>query len=208
MKLLVLGATGPTGRHLVDLALRSGDTVTALVRNPAALDDLAGRITPITGDATAQRDVVAAMAGQDAVVSALGVGTSVRAGSLFTRSAAAVTDAAEETGVSRLVWLSSFGVGHTFDWSSTTQKAIYRTLLRSIYADKAIADEHIRSTGLDWTVVLPTRLTHAPARGAFSAGDRLPMKGNPTIGRADVAAFLHGAAHGGEWIHRSPMISD
>ncbi|CAM5321440.1 hypothetical protein SVIOM74S_00302 [Streptomyces violarus] len=85
---------------------------------------------------------------------------------------------------------------------------IYRTLLRAIYANKEIADDSIRSSGLDWTVVYPTRLTHGPSKGAYRAGDRLPMKGNPTISRADVAAFMHRAAHGSEWIRRSAVISD
>lgn len=208
MKLLVLGATGPTGRHVIDLALKAGDSVTTFVRNPAALGDLADKVTVVTGDATSHRDVRAAAVGHDAIVSALGRGASIRADEFFTRSSAAVIGAAKEAGVSRLVWLSSFGVGRTLDWASTTQKAIYRTLLRSIYADKEIADERIRNSRLDWTVVYPTRLTHGPANGAYSAGDRLPMKGNPTISRADVAAFMHHAAHGREWIHRSPVISD
>ncbi|MFC9678646.1 NAD(P)-dependent oxidoreductase [Streptomyces sp. NPDC056948] len=208
MKLLILGATGPTGRHLVDLALRSGDSVTTFVRNPAALGDLTDKVTVVTGDATSHRDIAAAAVGHDAIISALGRGNSVRANGLFTSSSAAVIGAAEEAGVSRLVWLSSFGVGHTFDWSSATQKAIYRTLLRAIYADKEIADERIRSSGLDWTVVYPTRLTHGPAKGTYNTGDRLPMKGNPIISRADVATFMHQAAHGSEWIHRSPVISD
>lgn len=71
MKLLVLGATGPTGRHVVDLAVGAGDAVTVLARRPEAMDDQA------------------------------------------TRAASAVIGAAGETGVSRLVWLSSFGVGDT-----------------------------------------------------------------------------------------------
>ncbi|MDQ0749142.1 NAD(P)-dependent oxidoreductase [Streptomyces coeruleorubidus] len=208
MKLLILGATGPTGRHVVDLAVRSGDSVTAFVRNPAALGDLAERVTPVTGDATSHRDLAAAAAGHDAIVSALGRGNSVRADGLFTRASVAVIGAAGEVGVSRLVWLSSFGVGDTFGWSSSAQKLIYGTLLRSIYADKAIADESIRSSGLDWTLVYPTRLTHGPARGTYRADDRLPMKGNPTISRADVAAFMHRAAHGREWINRTAVISD
>jgi putative NADH-flavin reductase len=184
MKLLILGATGPTGRHVVETALLSGDQVTVLVRSPAALGDLAERITVAVGDATSRRDVATAMTGQDAVVAALGRGNSVVADGLFTRSSAAVIAAAEETGFTRLVWLSSFGVGHTLAWSSPTQKLIYRTLLRSIYANKKTADEHIRSSGLDWTVVVyPTRLTHGPAQGTYRAGDRLPMKGNPTISR-------------------------
>ncbi|MFE7276216.1 NAD(P)-dependent oxidoreductase [Streptomyces sp. NPDC057623] len=141
------------------------------------------------------------------IVSALGRGNSVRADGLFTRASAAVLVAAAQTGVSRLVWLSSFGVGHTFDWSSATRKLIYTTLLRSLYADKAIADDGIRSSGLDWTVVLPTKLTNGPAKGTFLADDRLPMKGAPSISRADVAAFMLRAAHGDEWIHRSPVIT-
>ncbi|MEV7864936.1 NAD(P)-binding oxidoreductase [Streptomyces sp. NPDC088124] len=208
MKLLILGATGPTGRHVVESALRAGDQVTALVRNPAALGELAERLTMVTGDATSRRDVGAAMAGQDAVVAALGRGNSVVADDLFTRSSAAVIAAAEETGLSRLVWLSSFGVGHTLAWSSPAQKLIYRTLLRSIYANKETADESVRASGLDWTLVYPTRLTHGPARGTYRAEDRLPMKGNPTISRADVAAFMHQAARSGDWIHRTAVISD
>ncbi|MDX3457387.1 SDR family oxidoreductase [Streptomyces sp. ME02-8801-2C] len=208
MKLLILGATGPTGRHLVDSALNAGDQVTALVRNPAALGDLAEKVTVVAGDATSRRDVAAALAGQDALVAALGRGNSVVADDLFTRSSAAVIAAAETMGVSRLVWLSSFGVGHTLAWSSPAQKLIYRTLLRSIYANKKIADDSIRSSGLDWTVVYPTRLTDGPAAGTYRADDRLPMKGNPTISRADVAAFMHRAVHDGDWIHRTAVISD
>ncbi|MET7474881.1 NAD(P)-binding oxidoreductase [Streptomyces sp. NPDC005648] len=208
MKLLVLGATGPTGRHLVDMAVRSGDSVTAFVRNPDALGDLAEGVTPVIGDATSQRDIAAVAAGHDAILSALGRGNSVTADGLFTRSSAALIGAAGAADVSRLVWLSSFGVGHTYAWASTAQKLIYRTVTRAIYADKEIADERIRNSGLDWTVVLPTRLTHGPAKGTFQADDRLPMKGNPTISRADVAAFMHQAAHSDEWIHRSPVITD
>ncbi|MFE2516677.1 NAD(P)H-binding protein [Streptomyces mirabilis] len=63
MKLLVLGATGLTGRHVVDVALRSGDSVTAFVRNPAALADLADRVTLATGDATSLQDLSAHPAG-------------------------------------------------------------------------------------------------------------------------------------------------
>jgi len=208
MKLLLLGATGPTGRQFLDAALQSGDSVTALVRNPTALSDRAEQVTLITGNATSERDVAAAMSGQDAVVSALGRGSSVTADDLFTRASAAVIGAAEETGVHRLVWLSAFGVGHTYDWASTPQKLIFRTLMRSIYANKEIADKRISSSALDWTVVYPTRLTDGAATGSFRSGERLPMTGLPTISRADVAAFMLSEAHQGEWTRRSVVISD
>ncbi|WP_432197116.1 NAD(P)-dependent oxidoreductase [Streptomyces sp. bgisy027] len=208
MKLLILGATGPTGRHVVDLALQSGDTVTVLARRPEALHELAGRVTVMAGNATSPDDVAKAMTGQDVVISALGRSTSVRADDLFTRAAAAVIGAAKQADVSRLVWLSSFGVGDTYRSASVAQKAMYRTFLRNIYANKEISEKAIRSSGLDWTLVYPTMLTKDPAKGTYRVGDRLPMKGNPTISRADVADFLHKAAHSPEWIHRDAVISD
>ncbi|MFH9889971.1 NAD(P)-dependent oxidoreductase [Streptomyces luteogriseus] len=132
MKLLVLGATGPTGRHVVDLALAAGDTVTVLARRPEALEEVAGRVDVVAGDATSHDDVARAVSGQDVVISALGRSTSVRADALFTRAAAAVLGAAGEQGVARLVWLSSFGVGDTYRSASAVQKIFYRTFLRNI----------------------------------------------------------------------------
>lgn len=208
MKLLVLGATGPTGRHVVDRALEAGDIVTVLARRPEALEPLAGRVTVVAGDATSRDDVAKAMAGQDGVVSALGRSRSVRANSLFSRAAAAVAAAAEETGVSRLVWLSSFGVGDTYRSASLAQKAMYSTFLRDIYADKAASEQTIRSSGLDWTLVYPTTLTNGPAKGTYRVDDRLEMRGAPTISRADLAEFMHTAAHSPEWIHRDAVITD
>jgi uncharacterized protein YbjT (DUF2867 family) len=76
LKLLVLGATG---RYVVDRAVRAGDTATALARTPAALDDLAGKVTVVAGDATSPVDVAKALAGQYAAICALGRATSIRA---------------------------------------------------------------------------------------------------------------------------------
>ncbi|MBC9726973.1 SDR family oxidoreductase [Streptomyces sp. TRM68367] len=155
MKLLILGATGPTGRHVVDLAIRGGDTVTVLARRPEALNDLADQVNVVAGDATSHNDVAKAMTGQDVVISALGRSTSVHADDLFTH-AAAVIGAAKEKGVSRLMWLSSFGVGDTYRSASPAQKAMYRTFLRNIYANKELSEKAIRSSGLAWTLVFPT----------------------------------------------------
>jgi uncharacterized protein YbjT (DUF2867 family) len=208
MNLLILGATGPTGRHVLDLALQAGDRATVLARRPEALDDLADQVTVVAGDATSHDDVAKAMIGQDVVISALGRSTSIRADGLFTRAAVAVISAAKETGLSRLVWLSSFGVGDTYRSASAVQKIMYSTFLRNIYANKELSEREIRSSGLDWTLVYPNTLTKSPAKGSYRVGERLPMKGHPTISRADVAGFMHKAAHSPEWIHRDAVITD
>nr|WP_064569844.1 NAD(P)-binding oxidoreductase [Gordonia sp. LAM0048] len=208
MKVLVLGASGPTGQHVVQRALEHGDEVTALARRPEAFDHLSHRVEVVAGDATSAGDVTRAMHGQDAAISALGRSTSVRADALFSRSATAVTEAAAKTGLKRVVWLSSYGVGDTFTSASLVQKVMYKTFLRGIYADKAVSEETLRAAGLALTLVYPTTLTNGPANGIYKVDDRLPMKGAPTISRADVGHFLHLAVHEPAWIGRDAVLSD
>lgn len=207
LKLLIIGGTGPTGRLVVDCALQCRDAITVLARRPEALEDLKGKITVIAGDATSYDDMAKAMTGQDAVISALGTGKSLRANGLFTRAADAVIRAAKQTGVSRLVWLSSFGVGDTIRDATMAQKLMYRTLLRNVYNNKAASENMLRESGLDWTIVYPTILKNGPARGEYRVDDRIRMKGTPWINRADVADFMHRAVHDDEWIRRHAVIT-
>jgi len=207
MKLLIIGATGPTGRLVLERALQAGDTVTVLARRPQALEEWKGKITVHAGDATSEADMVQAMRGVDAVISALGTGQSLRANELFTRAADALISAGNQTGVTRLVWLSSFGAGDTFRDASIVQKISYRTLLRDIYRNKDASEQKIRASGLNWTIVYPTGLKNGPARGEYRVAERIRMKGFPWINRADVADFMHQAVHGDEWIRRHAVIT-
>jgi FlaA1/EpsC-like NDP-sugar epimerase len=72
MRLLVIGATGGTGRELVQQALAHGHQVTAFVRDPARLQIEHANLRVAKGDVLDYATVEAAMRGQDAVVSALG----------------------------------------------------------------------------------------------------------------------------------------
>ena len=71
-RVLIVGATGGTGRQLVTQALERGYTVTALVRDPSRLRVDHPRLTVIQGDVLDEGSVAAAMRGQEAVLSALG----------------------------------------------------------------------------------------------------------------------------------------
>jgi putative NADH-flavin reductase len=72
MKLVVLGAAGRTGRHVISQALASGDEVTAFVRKPGGLHDSDCRLVVRTGDAGRVEDLSIALRDQDAVISVLG----------------------------------------------------------------------------------------------------------------------------------------
>ena len=190
MKLLILGATGGTGQQLVVQSLNRFHDVTALVRDPAKLSLNHEKLTVIKGDALDKDVVQKALQGQDAVLSALGKGKSLKSSDLILNAMSILIPAMNATGVKRLVFLSAFGVGETFKQANFIQKIIFSTFLKNIYSDKAKAEDRLRSSTLDWVLVCPVVLTNAPLTGKYKVGEKLLMKGMPKITRADVADFM------------------
>ncbi len=207
MKLLILGATGPTGRHLLDQALIAGHDVTALVRNVNRLTTTHPRLAAVSGDATDAALLERTIRGRDAVLSALGAGNSLIS-EIASRAVAALIPAMRSQAVGRIIFLSAFGVGESFTQARSMQKLIYRTLIRLIFADKAKADTMIRNSGLEWTLVYPTMLTNGPRTGSYRVGEHLVMKGVTKISRADVAEFMLAQLSTDEWVNRTAVISN
>lgn len=205
MNLTVFGATGPTGIHLVDQALAAGHRVTVLVRDPARLTTTAGAVTVVQGDATDPADVRTALTGADAVVSALGPG-GMKFSAVASGFATALIPAARETGVDRVVIMSALGVGDTRRYLGPLQRLGVKLVLGRTFDDKARADELVRASGLDWTLVYPVTLTDGPGTGSCTAVERPSGGGAPKISRADVAGFMLREAAGGEWSRRTAVL--
>jgi len=190
-KVLIVGATGGTGRSLVEQALTAGHSVTAFVRNPEKVGRHHERLRVVAGDAASGAPSLSqAMRGQDAVISALGRGQSFKADSLIQRSVPHLLAAMQEHGVRRLVFTSALGVAETVQQVPLMMRVFARLLLRDIYADKAAGEALIRRSELEWTIVHPVGLTNGPLTGTYRAGERLALRGFPTISRADTAHFL------------------
>jgi len=206
MKLVVLGATGPTGKLVTRQALDRGWAVTALARDPARLEIAHPGLTVAVGDATQPADLECAIALGDAVVSALGSGKSRRS-TIASSAARAVIDACLHTGVSRLVWLSALGVGASAADGSTMQRLLWRAAMGQVFSDNEIADEAVAGSTLDYTLVYPTTLSNRPATGTAHAAEHLRLKGMPTISRADVAAFMLDVVAEKSWIRRTAELT-
>jgi putative NADH-flavin reductase len=191
VKILVFGATGPTGQQVVTQALGQGHAVTAFVRNPARLSITDERLRVAVGDTTRDASTVAdAVRAQDVVVSALGRRSTLTSDRLIERSMQAIVPAMERTGVRRLILVSAFGVGESYRDAPLIPRIMYKVLLHNLFADKKTAEDFVRRSSLEWTIVYPVLLTDGPLTGIYRAGERLDLRGMPKISRADVAHFI------------------
>jgi putative NADH-flavin reductase len=190
MKILILGSTGKTGQQLVLQSLEKNHYVTALARDPAKLDIKHPKLTIVKGDVLDKDLLIQLVEGKDAVISALGVGKSLRSNNLIANTAHLLVPAMVEKKVSRLIFLSAFGVGETYVQANFIQKIIFRLPLKNMYADKAKGEQQIRNSPLLWTLIYPVVLTNRTRTGRYQTGERLPMKGMPNVSRADVADLM------------------
>lgn len=189
MKIIVFGATGTVGRHIVDRALLQGHEVTAFARKAAAVTLSHPRLSVIEGDVMLAGDVLCAVAGQDAVIVALGAGRNGTVRSVGTKH---VVDAMKRQGVQRLIVQSTLGASDSrpalnFFW----KRIMFGLLLRPAYADHQRQEEIVTASGLEWTLVRPSAFTDGPATNKYHHGFAPTIKGLALkISRADVAGFV------------------
>ena len=209
MKLLVLGATGPTGLQIVAQALAQGHEVTAFVRDPAKLPMRHERLKTVVGALPHDADALAAaLRGHDAVISSLGLHNALKAHHFSENNMRVLVPSMEKQGVRRLIIVSANGVGDTHRHSPLLPRIMYRLLLTGIFADKKAGEDIVRASGLDWTFAYPTLLTNGPRTGNYRAGERLALKGMPKISRADVADFVLRQLNDRAFLKKGAVISD
>ena len=205
MKVLVLGATGGTGRLIVREAKAKGHSVVALVRSKAGVD-LPGA-SMIEGDARDETTLARAMEGCDAVVSALGTGMGPRKVDLLTVATRALVSAMTRNGVHRLVCISALGVGDSRGHGGFVFDRLFQPLLLSqAYKDKGRQEATIRASSLDWVIVRPAMLTDDPAQGSVRAVTNLVSINGGKVARADVARFVVDQLTTDTWLRRTPVI--
>jgi uncharacterized protein YbjT (DUF2867 family) len=207
-KILVLGATGGTGRLIVSQALAKGYDVRVLVRSAEKAGGLEGAQL-IVGDARDEASLRRALEDRSAVVSALGTAASpFREVTLLSTATRALVSAMKLEHVSRLVCITGIGAGDSAGHGGFLfDRLIFPLLLRRVYADKNRQEALIRESGLDWVIVRPSVLNDEPKRGVIRTLTDLSGFHGGSISRADVASFVLDQVRGDAWLHRAPLIT-
>lgn len=202
MRIGVLGATGKSGRKVVEQALANGDEVRVLVRSRARLAVNDPRLTVLEGTPLELDDVRRLAEGCDVIVSALG--PSPECPDLCSSVARQVIAA----GVKRYVAVSGAGIdvpGDRKDLVGRLVSKMVRLLTPTVFFDKVREFELLRESSVEWTLVRPPRLTDAPGTGT----PRLHLENSPgtSISRADLATAVLQCCRDGSFVRKAPFAA-
>lgn len=192
---LVIGASRGIGLATVRALLAAGHSVRALARGASRIPIEDQRLEKLDGDALDRATIDRALAGTDAVIQSLGVAFTfdalLKGTTLFSRATRILADAMRANGVRRLVVVTGLGAGDSRGHGGFLYDAVlFPLLLKRVYDDKDVAEQIVRASGLDWTIVRPGLLTNGPATGTYQVLVEPTSWRAGTISRADVADFL------------------
>jgi putative NADH-flavin reductase len=209
--IFVIGATGGTGQEVVRQALDRGHAVTALVRDRTRLPVQHSRLTVMEGNVLERNQLVAAMAGADAVLFALGVpGRPKGPVDLYSSAGKATLDAMQATGLNRIAVVTA-GAYVRSPQSPMMFRLIVQpiilSLLRESYADMMRLEKLLASSKTLWTVVRPARLHNGPKRPIRTAvDDAVPRSW--LVSRASVAGFMLDCVSDGSHVGERVSIAE
>ena len=208
MKIVVFGASRGVGLKVVEQALDAGHIVTAFVRTPAQFTVQHPNLIVFQGDSMDAAAVEKAIAGQDAVISALGPTRPPVPGMMET-SAKNIVTAMKNHGVRRLVSTTGAGVRQPEDQPKFIDHFIgflLNLLARSVVQDSAANVKVIRNSGLDWTVVRYPRLMDGEHTGKYRFG-YVSKDSSTQLSRADAAASVLNELTEKKWLRKLPLVS-
>jgi putative NADH-flavin reductase len=211
MKLLIIGATGATGREIVSQALTQGHAVTALVRDSGKAN-FAQHVEKAVGNVLEPGTLEKVLTGQEAVICSLGSAATgpFKEMTMLSQGTRNLVAAMKSQRVSRLICITGIGAGDSeghgpwyYNW------LIQPLMLRGVYKDKTRQEEIVRGSGLVWTLVRPAILANGAANGVGAVHVFTQLAGIHVskIRRADVAAFCLRELADSRYQRQAPVIT-
>ncbi len=208
MKIIVFGASGGVGYQVVKQALEAGHSVTAFVRSPEKLNLKNPKLALFKGDSMDAAAVESAMAGQEAVISALGPSRPPVA-HMMEVSAQNIVAGMKKHGLRRLVLTTGAGVRQPEDQPNFADHLIsflLNLLAKEVVLDSAENVKVIQASGLDWTIARYPRLVDGEHTRKYRVG-YMGKDSGTQLSRADGADFLLKELTENQWLQKLPLVS-
>ncbi len=191
MKIAVIGASAGLGLATVKRALERNHSVTTLSRSEVPLPSNSN-LTCIVGNALYKEDVSLALKDADAVIITLGTRKDMKQTKLFSDFANVLLEVQKSSGSkATFLFVTGFGTGESGNYVGLFVKLFLKYFLRDVYADKALMEERISNSDMNWTIVRPGRLLDKPVTENYRIETSL-YKGIAIggINRSDVADYM------------------
>jgi len=208
MHVLIFGATGTIGSHIVIQALEKGYSVKAFTRNADKLQHIKNAQLEISrGDVHLHSDVEEAMAGVDAVICVLGDGAK---GKVREEGTLNIIKALKKSEVKRLICQTTLGLGDS--WNNLNffwKHFMFGLLLKKAYQDHQNQEKHVLASGLDYTIVRPSAFTNNPPTRNFQIDfDAIAKNLTLKISKADLASFIVEQVTSREFVKKKVCVSN
>lgn len=204
MRVVVFGATGGVGRHVVTYATERGHDVTAVARQSPPAD----AVRWITADVRDTGKVAEAVMGNDAVLWCVGV-TRRSGGDVGRRALPGLVDVMDAAEVSRFVGISGAGAdlpGDTKGLGARFISALTHRLGGDVVTDKEEEHRILAASRLEWTQVRPPRLTDSAGNGRYYFTERAPGLRARPVAKGDVARAMLDLIEQPRWIAAAPFL--
>ena len=211
MKITVFGATGATGKKVIEQALELGYEVNAFVRNPQKMDITNEKLTLITGNVTNPENVDQAVEGVEGVIVALGASPDMQADIVMEQGTQNIISAMKKHGVQRIIVQSSYAMSGSPEGIEFMKKMGMGdeqiAMVKPVLDDKSKQGDAVVSSGLEYTIVRPLMLNDEGKTGKYRVGENLDVKVGDAISRADVADFMLKSLVNDESLNKTVAVS-
>lgn len=212
MKVLILGATGFSGREVLREALTQKHEVTILVRNSSAVLFKDENLKVLEGDALNAESLGKALEGQEAVINCLGFGKgNGKPTTFFSDGNQVLMEQMEKQGVKRMITMSNIGAGNSRAFQPWIFNAIllpyFLKWLKVIIEDKNRMEPMIMQSNLDWVIVRLPNIVDKPKKGKVTAN--LDGKGlKLSITNGDMATFMVDQLTNDTFLKQAPCVTN
>jgi putative NADH-flavin reductase len=191
-KIIVFGATGGTGKLVVEQALQAGHHVTVIVRKPETFSLKHERLEILKGDVFQSYTFENALKSIDVVVSCLGI-QKREATTIYSDGVTNIMKAMRKNNVSRIICLSAGAVIVPPKGSMMTKffiKNILQKLFGHLYSDMVTMEKILKESSLDFTIVRPPWLRDTKRTGQYRVAINEHLDNPTKISRADLADYI------------------